>query len=81
MSGASEVDKKAFEASCRVEWAELGGVCYHDYTAACVWLSLLPPSCAAVQGCVWVYARGFVTNAFSEARLDGILAATGVSRR
>jgi len=35
MSGAGEADKKAFEASCHVSWAELGGACYHDYTASC----------------------------------------------
>lgn len=35
MSGATEADKKAFEASCRVEWAEVGGVCFNDYTAPC----------------------------------------------
>jgi len=35
MSGASEADKKAFEASCRVEWVEVGGFCLHDYAAPC----------------------------------------------
>merc|ERR1712224_220066 len=35
MSGATEADKKAFEASCRVAWPDFGGVCYHDYTAPC----------------------------------------------
>jgi len=35
MSGASEPDKKAFEAACRVEWAVAGNSCVHDYAAAC----------------------------------------------
>jgi len=35
MSGATEADKKAFEASCRTSWAQIGGTCYHDYTAPC----------------------------------------------
>ena len=40
MSGASAVDKKAFEASCSVQWPEMGGECAHDYGAPCRLLSL-----------------------------------------
>ena len=36
---ASSVKSRAL-ASCHVSWAELGGACYHDYTASCTWLSL-----------------------------------------
>jgi len=35
MSGASAVNKKAFEASCHVQWPEMGGECTHDYGAPC----------------------------------------------
>jgi len=39
MSGATAADKKAFEASCGVEWAALAGGCVHDYHAPCHKLS------------------------------------------
>jgi len=35
MSSATNTDKKAFEASCQVEWAPIDGSCVHDYTATC----------------------------------------------
>jgi CPW-WPC domain-containing protein len=35
MSSATNADKKAFEASCQVEWEPIDGFCVHDYTAAC----------------------------------------------
>jgi len=35
MSGATALDKKAFEATCHAEWPETAGECMHDYSAAC----------------------------------------------
>jgi len=35
MGAATEVDKKSFEATCDVTWAETGGECVQDFSAAC----------------------------------------------
>lgn len=48
MSGASAADKKAFEASCQVQWPETGGECAHDYGAPCRLLS---------SAATWPHAR------------------------
>lgn len=35
MGAASVADKKAFEATCHVEWPAAGGECIHDFSAVC----------------------------------------------
>lgn len=47
MSSATASDKRAFEASCQVEWEPIDGSCVHDYTATCPFGWHLDPS-----GCV-----------------------------